>query len=61
MEKYQGYVEREITVTLPLPTMMKLRKYLESDESLLLCDAVEEILRIVVCTYFDDLRNEEVQ
>ncbi len=55
-EKYQGYVEREITVKLPCKTMIGVAKYLESDESLLLPDAVDDVLQVLVDTYFKEAK-----
>ncbi len=53
-EKYQGYVEREITITLSCKTMIGVAKYLESDESLLIPDAVDDVLQAIVDTYFKE-------
>jgi hypothetical protein len=51
-EKYQGYVEREVTVTLPCSDMIQVALYLEYGELLLIPTAITDVLTAVVEVYF---------
>jgi hypothetical protein len=54
MEKvgYPGYVERQITLTLPLSTMKQIVSLLQEDESLLLPEPMADVLKQLLDVYF---------